>query len=167
MESSRVSVLIIRHMNGIFPSVEAGLKHLANYLLADYLDDRSSPSLVGFQGYLYDLPSMVASGPPLPSFCVSHWNCEKWWPWDKLSDVYPYLRYFWENTESAESLLCHHVSADAIADKEFRLEVLDFQLKPGTDEYAIEAWKHDRSAAAWEPVIKPKKAKKRKAKPSK
>jgi hypothetical protein len=125
VEDSQVSVLVIRHCAGTgFDTVEAGARDLACYFLTDYLYNinhynkyakpdcqKAAPTLEDFRGHLRDLGRGVTDG-----WCGSWANCEHWWPWDSLRELYPYLESFWENDmgdrDGAEVLLPRYLNIE-------------------------------------------------------
>lgn len=161
VESSAIAPLIIKHEYGGFDTVEEALHHLAFYLWEDYeenlvMEQRiqqyrnpdylAEPSLDDFERFLADGPRAQASEGI--SFDSVHVNGEEWWPWERLCEIEPYLEYFWENLDCAESVLIQYLDPDRLPTErpgmaEFVNELRERQTPP-TEKWALSCWEGSR-----------------------
>jgi hypothetical protein len=161
VESSYVSNILIHHTGDGFDTLKEAVTDLAHVFLDDYLDGfkyEGTPTLEGFEHYLYEQPSCNASAGP--SFLVNDWNAERWWAWDSLTVLYPYLDKFWENDEPAENIFPRYLEPARINHEQMphifkspygyklkpeaidalRAEVIKLQTPP-KDEWGLKLWK--------------------------
>ena len=184
VESSYVSKIIIHHTGEGFDTLDEALTDLAHVFLDDYMEPfkthsdpknwshdfvKNKPTLEDFNHYLFEQPTYNASAGP--SFLVNSWNAEKWWPWDSMSVLYPYLDKFWENDDPAETILPRYLDPARIIPSEFeygygysvkpewveafRNEVIKLQTPP-TDEWSLKLWNDVKSPKNFECVVRTK-----------
>lgn len=177
VESSYVSKIILHHTGEGFDTLDEALTDLAHVFFEDYIDGfkyNGVPTLEGFEHYLYEQPSYNASAGP--SFLANEWNAERWWPWDSLSVVYPYLDKFWENDECMESILPRYLDPAKISHElmphifkskynytlkpeaidAFREDVIKLQTPPIDDKWGLKLWGDVKSAERFECIVKTK-----------
>lgn len=176
VESSYVSQIMLHHTGPGFDTLKEALSDLASYFLEDYMESvdcaqriwqhdvdraarekktcfsiRPEPNLDDFRGYLQTLPTCQAStGQPFDSV---HANAERWWPWDQLHELVPYLSSFWETQEPFENIIPRHLDPSKIASEPFKAEVQATQQQP-EDEWEVESWKELGSDSVFIQVAK-------------
>jgi len=130
VESQRVSRIIVRHLYGGFGSVRAGITNFGHYILENLYGD---PSLEGFENYLYELPTNVASGGiGDQTWDSEHCNGEQWWAWDSMEEIYPLLPYFYENNLYCMScVIIRYLNVDRIKTKKLKKDLTASRQEEG------------------------------------
>lgn len=159
-ESAYPGPIIIHHARLGFKSVRAGIDALSQTFLRDFLQeyDKNEICIDTFESYLRTQPVRNASAGP--SFLVSEWNAEEWWPWDSLVNIMPFAHGIWESTEPAENYLQSFVNPfDTVLDAHpaFRTALAEYQKAPDKKEnggLAHQMWKDRTSLLQFVPLKK-------------